>query len=139
MATTEERFNAAMKAAQDVGVFVYPNYDSCCRSCTFHSLDKVHGDQDYVFFYKGQGNELVFRDGEPYFAEEMYADDFEDFNEEDGLPGYSLQEVFRKAQQLFWYFNETEAAQTLFNAFVHEGFNVEWDGSQFTAVKVVFS
>ena len=50
-----------------------------------------------------------------------------------------VQEVFRKAQQLFWYFNETEAAQTLFNAFVHEGFNVEWDGSQFTAVKVVFS
>lgn len=135
--TIEERFNAAVLAAQGTGgsVGVYPNYDSCCRSCAFYELEQDHA-HPFAFFFKQQGHEIRFIDGIPHNVEEMWNDDFEDFDEDE--EDVALSEYFRRATHTYWYFNELEAGKAVADAFRAEGFEVVWDGTEGAAVKVLF-
>jgi hypothetical protein len=129
MPTIEERFNAAVSAAQG-HVHLRLNVMECCRSCiTPEKLELPNREAldttPYAYHYGGQDNQLVWKRGLPHYMEEL--------NDEDDESPYT-----READEV--YFNHggpsLQAAQVVADSFRAQGFTVDWTGDEFMCVIV---
>lgn len=135
------RFEAAVNGVRAHGVHLAVNVMQCCRSCiTFSDLglssEEARESEPHAFTFAGQGNELLWQNGMPFYLEEVYETDDE---EEDFFGPRSRQRnLDRPATTLFVYHSgpDLTAAQTVTEVFRGEGFDVDWDGTADTAVIV---
>lgn len=139
MSTTEERFQGAVVAARECGVHLKLNVMTCCRSCVMPE-DLDLSDEDFenepnAFHFGGQGNELVWCDGNPFFRDEQYDDAKDD---EDDDRSFVKARDARPAEVVYFYHRGPglTAAQILTEIFRGEGFMVDWDGTEDNAVQV---
>lgn len=128
--TVEHRYLTALSQIQDKGVLVFDNYPSCCGSCTYAEIEQDHPGTDHISFHNSQGRKLIFKNGMPYNEEE--SDDEED---EDN---YNPAPFTRPATELWWNFSTMKAAKTTAEVFKDNGFDVDWNGTEYRAVGIVF-
>lgn len=144
MSTIEERFHAAVELARAQGVHVRLNVMTCCRSCTTSTdlglpSDEAMKTTPNAFQYGGQGQELIWRNGEPFYREEPYETAVDDDGDEeyyDFAPRRNREE--RAAHDVFFSHGgpDLTAASALTEAFRAQGFAVDWDGTMFNSVHV---
>lgn len=131
--TTQERYAAAVRDVRAAGVTVRLNVQSSTMGST--TLDQLgvtdeHRDR-HAWTWAGQGNRLVWRDGEPYRADKVRK-----------LKPWHWQnaDLVQRARfaQVYWYHGGpgVEAAQVLWAAFRGQRFDVDWDGTADKAVVV---
>lgn len=141
LANAQVRFEAALNGLQARGVHVRINVMQCCRGCVnWKKLELPSEDAGettpVLWHYGGQDNELVWQHGQPFFLDEMPEDESSDFGRRrarfggrDGRPADRV------------YFNHDgpglEAAQAAAEVFRGEGFEVEWDGTEYDCVQVL--
>lgn len=114
--TTENRFKRAVVAARKSGVHMRTNIVECCRGCvTSEKLNLKDETQPYGWTYGGQGRYLRWN----IFGDAVY--------EDRGSKPYGS--VFYN-----WGNGSAEAIKAAFEA---EGFQVNWDGSEFASVEIV--
>lgn len=137
MSSTETRFNAAVAAVQAQGVHLKLNVMECCRGCIGHEKLELPSREaldttPYAYQYGGQGSELVWRNGQPFYLDEPWDDEDED--EEDGF--YASRRHQKRDERCAHtvYFNhggpDLVAAQALVEIFRGGGFTVDWDGTK---------
>lgn len=134
MATTQERFTAAVEAVRGQNIPVILNIMTCCRSCTT-ATDKGFPNEEaekswpHIWHYGGQDNELVWSEaGEPQRRVERDWDEDGEVTQVEDLPVDSI------------FFNHAgpnlTAARALVDAFRGHNFDVEWNGTEIQAVVV---
>lgn len=141
LTNAQVRFEAAVNGVQARGVHLKINVMQCCRSCiTFTDLglpsQEARENEPYAFTFAGQGNELLWQKGVPFYLEEAYEIDDE---EEDFFgPRSRERNIDRPATTLYIYHGGPglTAAQTVTEVFRGEGFEVDWDGTEDRAVIV---
>ncbi|QGH74001.1 hypothetical protein SEA_HIDDENLEAF_50 [Microbacterium phage Hiddenleaf] len=115
------RFENAIKALRKDGLKIRQNIQKCCRGCiTEEDLNMKDEEQPYGYTYGGQGFAIVWRDGQPWRK---------------GSAWYRPTEP--EESVMFNWGNGS--AEKIAEAFRAEGFEVEWDGSDFSCVEVKFS
>lgn len=128
--TMKARFQNAIKEARANGVKVRQNVQSCCRGCvTEEKLGMKREDQPYAFTFGGQGMAYswIDEDEAPVNREDMKR---------------SQRSYYRTRQPkivesvMFNWGNDS--AEALVEAFKNNGFDVEWDGSEYSCVEVKF-
>lgn len=162
--TVEAHFQNAIRRVRGGGVHVQINAMTCCRSCTI--MEDIGLTEDstvpYVWTYGGQGFELVWRDGTPYFREEERSpddllddlcecheaeydenDEGEEVLVEEYTCGYCMYGTEPKrrdsvASGVYFYHGSLRAAEAVADAMRSEGFRVEWGGDMSKAVYVEF-
>lgn len=125
MPTTQESFNQALKTVRANGVRVKQNVMVCCPGCVsdedlnLKDADTPYaysfGGQDFAYAWDGNGN-AVTRSSKA---------------RQRRRPHLRLEEV---ADVSFHWGNGS--AQVLFDAFTAQGFDVEWDGDEYSVVTV---
>jgi hypothetical protein len=142
LTNVETKFEAAVNGVRARGVHLAVNVMTCCRSCTTGldvglPSDEAAKTTPNAFHYGGQDNELVWRNGQPFYRDEPWSDGDED---EDGFSGSRRHQKREERCAHVVYFNhggpDLTAAQTLVEVFRGEGFEVEWDGTKYGAVVV---
>lgn len=122
--TTKERWNTAIKAARKAGVAVRQNVSGCCNGCAEPFKGVKSFDEDttpYAWFIAAQGSGIRWTEnGKKALAN----------RDRYGYGGRDVTEVTV-------YFNHGNgSAPALAEAFRAEGFEVDWDGEQHSAVGV---
>lgn len=136
MSTTQERFEAAIAAAIEKGVHIRVNVMECCRSCIGHEKLELPSREaldttPYAYYYGGQDNELVWKDGKPYRRQAEWGYDEDEEAYDAGFSDHPLTTAyFRHGGP------DLIAARALAEAFKAEGFEIEWDGSRHQCVMV---
>lgn len=141
MPTIQERFEAAIEAAQHGGVHIRVNVMECCRSCIGHEKLGINTAEELdttpiAYHYGGQGSELVWHDGQPRYMNEL--DDVDD-DEDDAYCRSSRRQDYTRPVEVI-HFNhggpDLTAAEILAECFRMQGFSVTWDGTKFDTVQV---
>lgn len=130
--TTETRWRNALAEVQSKGVLVYDNYPACCGSCAYAEIEDTHPGTDHISFINSQGRGVKFINGVAYNyeMEAEYDEDTDDYTNE--------VEVTRLAERVYWTHSTGRAAHVAFDAFVAQGFEVDWNGSDARCVEVKF-
>jgi hypothetical protein len=146
LTNAEVRFEAALNGLQARGVHLRMNVMECCRSCVnWEKLElpnEAAADTTPVaWHYGGQGNELVWRHGHALFLDELPEDDEDDEYSDFGRrrrDSFGGRDARPAGEVLFNHDGpDLVAAQTLAEVFRGEGFEVEWDGTQWDCVHVL--
>ena len=124
--TQKERFAQALKEARREGVKVRQNVQCCCRGCiTPDMIGLKDEEQPYAFTFGGQGD--------------AYA-----WDEDTVVTRASLNKAKNRGfgrtvfvEQVFFNWGN-DSANVLVEAFERNGFDVEWDGSEYNCVVVNF-
>jgi hypothetical protein len=142
LTNAQVRFEAAVNGVRARGVHLAINVMQCCRSCIgFEDLGlpsaEARDEQPNAFTFAGQGNELTWQHGVPFYFEEQYEYDDEDESDFFG-PRSRERNLDRPATTLYVYHGgpDLTAAQTVTEVFRGEGFEVDWDGTEHKAVIV---
>lgn len=137
--TTQERFNAAIEAAEAGGVHLRVNVMECCRGCIGHEKLGLDTPEElkatpYAYHYGGQDNELVWRNGDPYSVEEPW----EDEDADDDIRGGRKHRDEHRLETIFFNHGGPNllAATTLAECFRMQGFRVSWNGTEHNCVQV---
>ena len=134
MKNMEQQYKQAQIDAQAAGAVVVENVMSCCRGCVDLSIPdgKAH-----AWSFAGQGNELVWTHGNPFYLPENEEYEEDDYDERSGEDcGYYLPpEEPKPAEDVYWYHGDG-GGEIIAKAFRDRGFTVEWDGTEHTAVLV---
>ena len=123
--TAKERWNTAIKAARKAGVSIRQNVSGCCNGCAEPFKGVKSFDENitpYGWFIAAQGSGIRWDESgrKAIASRERY--------------GYGADNV----ESVKVYFNHGNgAAEHIAAAFRAEGFEVEWDGEQHSAVGVV--
>jgi len=119
-ASPRQRLHRALTAARRQGVKVRQNVGGCCRGCISHADLGIEEGQPYAFTFGGQGSGYRW----------------DDHGEVATYRSAQVWERDRTVKSL--YFNHGGgAAPILAAALREEGFEVEWDGSEFQTVTAV--
>lgn len=122
--TTKERWTKAVKAARKAGVAIRQNVSGCCNGCAEPFKGVKSFDEDttpYAWFIAAQGSGIRWDESgrKAVASRDRY--------------GYGATEV----ENVVIYFNHGNgAAEHVAAAFRAEGFEVDWDGEQHSAVGV---
>lgn len=109
--TIQERYNKAVKQIRSAGIVVRRNVMGCCRSCIDLGLaDEV----PVIWHYGGQGNRQVIDD------------DYVNFN-----VLYFNHDNMAKGDEL------TDSGLRVIAAFEDNGFEVEWERTQWKTIRVL--
>lgn len=136
--TTQNRYNAAIRAAKAAGVTVRINVEAATRGSVTPAqigVQDVNSDR-YAFTWAGQGNRVRWVDGEAYSGE-RYARFMRQTRQRRYLRTPDKLAQYR-ATDVCWYHGGpgADAARVLADAFKTEGFEVDWDGTAYRAVIV---
>lgn len=156
--TLEAQYADAVDKILAEGVHLALNVMTCCRSCTGHEdLGIAEGTTLYAYNFAGQGDELIWENGKPFFreeeAEEICNCENEEWDEdEEGnetlvseaytcsyCNGYETSErKLTAATSQYFYFGEVAAGEIISKSFKDHGFTVVWGSTSNTAVQIFF-
>lgn len=123
---TQTRFETAIKALRKDGVKIRQNVQKCCRGCIgYEDLNMKDEEQPYGYTYGGQGFAIVWRDGQPFRKSDLT-----------GRNSYYRTPKPEESVMFNW---GNGSAEKIAEAFRAEGFEVDWDGSEFSCVEVKFN
>jgi hypothetical protein len=147
--TQQKNWEKAVMQTQMAGVVTLINVDSCCRSCASAEMadQGVKEDTALVWTFAGQGSRLEWHDGVPMQMEEhelepepSYSTEVDDDGNEIEVEEYDDPDIeYRpvRADSVYLY-HQAGGAEVAVEKFKEAGFDVEWDGSESTAVLVNF-
>jgi len=120
------RWDRAVKSLRKDGVHFRTNIMQCCRGCVdAEKLNLKDESQPYGWTFGGQGNWIKFNeDGLPYTSVEPHTR---------RRFGYDYDSP--KSAMINW---GNGSAEKIVAAFQAEGFQVNWNGSEYQCVEVVF-
>lgn len=129
MATVEERFKAALKQARRDGAKVRTNIQECCRGCvTWQKLGFKSEEESettpLAWTYGGQGGAVTWMNGEAFYRAELNR----------RTRWYSNSE--RARVDVIWFNHSNGGAEIIAKAMKDQGFEVDWDGSEYKCVGV---
>lgn len=120
--TTEDRWKAAVKSLRASGVRVRQNIMECCRGCVSEEkLGMKTPTEPIAWTFGGQGGAVSWVKGEPFYRDTLR----------------SHRSRTRAVEEI--YFNHSnDAGQRIAQAFIGQGFEVDWDGTNSKTVIVKF-
>lgn len=117
MDTMQKRYRKATNDIRRNGVKFRTNVRACCRSCiTEEQLGIQEGDTNYGYTYGGQGSAVSISGNKAYY-------------QSDKSP----------AEEIYINYGSLDAGRIIQDAFVKNGFNVEWDGDGHSCVIITFA
>jgi hypothetical protein len=145
----QKKYEQAIMQTQMAGVVTLVNVESCCRSCASYEMSEqgVKDDTKLVWTFAGQDSRVEWLHGKPMrmVEHELEGDVYYETEEDDegnevevecyGDPDVEVRP--EPAEDVYWYHSAGGAA-TLVEKMREAGFEVEWDGSESTAVLVKF-
>lgn len=131
MATTQTRWNAAIKEIRSNGVKLRQNVQQCCRGCIEYKDIGLEEDSatPYAYTYGGQGCAVKWIEGEPFYRDPA--------NKMIRTHRTHLLERVR-ASEAYWNHGNGSGA-VIKEAFEAQGFEVAWGGSEDYAIVVTLS
>lgn len=132
MLTTQERWNAAVKGIRSQGVKIKQNVAMCCRGCIGYETLGMEQDstQPYVYTYGGQGDAYRWIEGKPYYRDE-YKRRTRKHPFKDARKDTAVSRVY--------IYHGNQSGEIVLQAFKAAGFDVSWDGTEGTALVVLFT
>lgn len=126
--TDKDRMVEALAAFRATGARFRINVMKCCRGCVeMKNVGLQDGDEEtpYAWTYGSQGNKLFWVDGIAHRAAEHWEKQWSSRTRNGMIP----------LEQLYIY-HGNGAGQTMRDALVNAGFDVEWDGDESSAILV---
>lgn len=124
MTNQQIRFENAIKALRKDGVKIRQNVQKCCRGCIgYEDLNMKDETQPYAYTYGGQGFATSWSEGALYRRDKLRKS-----------RNYYGMSIRPEESVMFNWGNGS--AEKVAEAFRAEGFEVVWDGSEFSCVEV---